>query len=619
MRWDFQSFKMALMAGLASVLAACSSPAPGPNAANADRLPQDDIVYFMLPDRFANGDPSNDQGGRTGDRMVTGFDPTDAGFYQGGDLKGLTAKLDYIEALGATAIWLGPVYVNKPVQGDGENASAGYHGYWITDFLNVDPHFGTNADMKAFVDGAHARGMKVYLDIILNHTADVIAYRECPPDMPEAQYKVACAYRPMADYPFTRRGGLQGEAINEGFTGTGETDLTPENFAKLTRFDWALTPYIPPGEEKAKNPAWLNDIRYYNNRGDTTFRGENSLYGDFNGLDDLMTEHPKVRAGMIEIFKHWITTYRVDGFRIDTIKHTRPSLWQEFIPAMQAHARSLGIANFYMFGEAYDFNPAALARYTREDGMPAVLDFAFQGAVRGLIVDGKPARDFEALFAADVLYANGKQTAAMLPTFLSNHDMGRMATFLSQAKPKMADAEKLQRLMLGHAILFYSRGTPVIYSGDEQGFNSDSNDRHARETLFPSRVASWNDNDLIGTDRTNAQETFDTTHPLFLAIAGMAEIRKAHRTLRRGEQIVRYTDETGGVLALSRLDRANGEEYVIVFNAETKARTLNIVVEGASRDWVSVRGACKAEVNATASYNVSVGPLDFVICRARRA
>ena len=147
--------------------------------ATADRLPVDEIVYFMLPDRFENGDPDNDTGGFPGGKLDHGFDPTHKGFYQGGDLKGLTSRLDYIQGMGATAIWLGPIYKNKPVQGGPGQESSGYHGYWITDFTDVDPHLGTKEDLKAFVSGAHERGMKVYLDIITNHTADVISYREC--------------------------------------------------------------------------------------------------------------------------------------------------------------------------------------------------------------------------------------------------------------------------------------------------------------------------------------------------------------------------------------------------------------------------------------------------------
>ena len=148
--------------------------APGPATADTlqemrDRLPEDEIVYFLLPDRFENGDPSNDRGGIDGDRLKTGFDPTDKGFFHGGDLRGVKARLDYIKGLGATAIWLTPVFRNKPVQGRPGHESAGYHGYWITDFTTIDPHLGTEDDFRDLVNAAHERGMKVYMDLSLIH------------------------------------------------------------------------------------------------------------------------------------------------------------------------------------------------------------------------------------------------------------------------------------------------------------------------------------------------------------------------------------------------------------------------------------------------------------------
>src|SRR5688572_26810349 len=289
-----------------------------PNYRN--RLPEDEIVYFVLPDRFANGDARNDRGGLSGDRLTTGYDPTHKGFYHGGDLKGLIARLDYVQGLGATAIWLGPIYKNKPVQGGPGQETAGYHGYWITDFTSVDPHFGTEADMRAFVDAVHARGMKVYLDIITNHTADVIQYREC--------VGVPCAYRDKGAYPYSRKGGPDGLPINAGFA--GDTVRSAANFALLTRADYAYTPFVPPGEANVKVPAWLNAPIYYHNRGNSDFWGESSLLGDFVGLDDLMTENPRVVEGFIDIYGDWLVQYKLDGFRIDTARHVNPEFWQAF-------------------------------------------------------------------------------------------------------------------------------------------------------------------------------------------------------------------------------------------------------------------------------------------------
>ena len=333
-------------AALAFLLSsACASqaqtPAPGvtiPADSYLERLPQDEIIYFVMPDRFENGDPSNDRGGLAGDRVTHGFDPSDTGFYHGGDLKGLTSRLDYIQSLGMTAIWLTPIFRNKPVQGPPGLESAAYHGYWITDFTTVDPHLGTKGDFKAFVDAVHARGMKVYMDIITNHTADVIQYRDCgasaaPGDGPAED---PCPYRSMADYPWSTRGGVDGAPINDGFAGVDVA--AADNFAKLTTPDWAYDAYVPEGEEAVKTPAWLNDPLYYHNRGNSSFEGESSRMGDFAGLDDVMTENPAVVEGFIDIYKQWITDYRVDGFRIDTARHVNPEFWQAFVPAMEAHA-----------------------------------------------------------------------------------------------------------------------------------------------------------------------------------------------------------------------------------------------------------------------------------------
>ena len=100
-------FRTTMLIGASLIAALAPAAAASPTADLRARLPQDEVIYFLLPDRFENGDPSNDRGGLTGDRLHTGFDPTDKGFYHGGDLKGLTKRLDYIQELGATAIWVG--------------------------------------------------------------------------------------------------------------------------------------------------------------------------------------------------------------------------------------------------------------------------------------------------------------------------------------------------------------------------------------------------------------------------------------------------------------------------------------------------------------------------------
>ncbi|MEQ9317064.1 MAG: alpha-amylase family glycosyl hydrolase, partial [Henriciella sp.] len=336
--------------------------------------------------------------------------------------------------------------------------------------------------------------------------------------------------------------------------------------------------------------------------------------GDFAGLDDLMTEDPHVVEGFIDIYKQWVTDFRVDGFRIDTAKHVNPEFWQAFVPAIEDHAAALGIENFHIFGEVYEFDAGRLSAYTTRDGLTSVLDFAFQGVIRDVVVNGAPARRLEELFEVDHSYADGLATAAILPTFLGNHDMGRFAGFLREADSEMGDDEMLARLKLAHAMLIFSRGVPTIYYGDEQGFVSDGGDRGARENMFASQVADYNDNDLAGTDATTADVNFDEAHPLFTAIAEMAGIRSDHAALRRGEQVIRHSDREGGVFVMSRFSEDRSREYLIAFNADEYARRLPVSVDGAAQDWSALYGQCAVSVSAPGSYTISLAPLEFLIC-----
>lgn len=592
-----------------SLALATASPAAMPAAqALRARLPEDETIYFLLPDRFENGDPKNDKGGLKGDRLKTGYDPTHKGFFHGGDLKGLTARLDYIQKLGATAIWLAPIFKNKPVQGAPGQETAAYHGYWVTDFTTVDPHFGTEADFKALVDAAHARGMKVYMDILINHTADVIQYRECPAS--------SCAYRSRADYPYSRR-QRDGAAINAGFA--GDAVQTAENFAKLTDTDYAYQVFVPPAEAKVKVPAWLNDTKFYHNRGDSTFTGESSTMGDFSGLDDVMTEDPRVIDGFIDIYASWIDRFGIDGYRIDTAKHVNSEFWTKFTPAILERAKARGIPNFHVFGEVAlgELDVQTLARFTREAGLPAVLDFAFRRAAIDA-VSGKTGTDrLNYLFEGDSLYEGGAAAALRLPTFLGNHDLGRFAREMRLANPHADDAEILRRVRLGHALMFVSRGVPTLYSGDEQGFAGDGVDQDAREDMFPSKVAIYNDNDLVGTDATTAVSNFDETHPLYREIAALAALRTAHPALRRGRQIIRNYSDKPGLFALSRVDAQSGEEVLAVFNTSTQPLTAHVEVDPRHTNFTALRGTCPVAPKAPGQLAISLAPLDYMICRAK--
>lgn len=511
----------------------------------------DNVFYFVMTDRFENGDPANDTGGVTGDRLATGYDPASTGFYNGGDIAGLRSQLDYIHDLGTTAIWLTPSFKNKPVQGSGADASAGYHGYWITDFTQIDPHLGTNAELEALIAEAHAKGMKVYFDIITNHTADVISYQG-------GQY----SYIDKETAPYRDAAGMVFDPAD--YAGTGDFPaLDP-----ATSFPYV--PVVADAEKDVKVPAWLNDPAVYHNRGDSTFEGESTTFGDFSGLDDLMTEDPAVVDGFADVYNRWIDL-GIDGFRIDTVKHVNFEFWEEWTTQVKDYAASVGKPDFFMFGEVYDADPKKTSPYVRSTDMDSVLDFTFQSQAVGY-ASGNSARGLANLFAGDDYYTTPHSSATALPTFLGNHDMGRVGYFLQNTD------NALQRDVLAHELMFLTRGQPVVYYGDEQGFAGagQGNDRAARQSMFASRVSEYTDQLLITGGQAGSRDRFDQAAPLYTSIAGLAALREAHPALSAGAQIERYADDGPGVYAFSRVDQTEKTEYLVAVNNSAQAKTVSV-------------------------------------------
>ncbi|MEU5914544.1 pullulanase-type alpha-1,6-glucosidase [Micromonospora sp. NPDC047527] len=563
----------------------------GDNTARAEQF------YFVLPDRFANGDRRNDRGGLTGDRLRTGLDPTDKGFYHGGDLKGVIDKLDYIQGMGTTAIWLAPIFKNRPVQGRGDDISAGYHGYWITDFTQVDPHFGTMEEMKRLVKLAHQRGIKVYLDVIVNHTADVIKYAE-------DRY----AYVDKATSPYT---DAQGRAFEDRNYADGS-----RAFPSVNRESFPYTPtFDEPGDARVKVPAWLNDVTMYHNRGDSTFAGENSEYGDFFGLDDLWTERPEVVRGLTKAYGDWIGATGVDGFRLDTVKHVNMDFWPQFSQGIQRAAEKAGKKDFFMFGEVYSADPQISSSYVRQGGLPATLDFAFQEAARGYTAGAGSAKALADVYARDDLYAARDTDARRSTTFLGNHDMGRIGSFIAGGGTD--PATHLRRDQLAHQLMFLTRGQPVIYSGDEQGFTGPGGDKDARQDMFASMVPDYLDDDLLGTDRTHASDQFDTGHPLYRTIAELGRLRKAHPALRDGIQVTRYAADGPGVFAASRITPADRTEYIVAVNNADSAQTVTVDTWSAGATFTGIYGGSgTVRAGADGKVSVTVPPLSAVAYRA---
>ena len=555
--------------------------------------------YFLMADRFANGSTANDRGGLTGDRMITGYDPTDKGFYHGGDLKGVTDKLDYIKGLGTTAIWLTPSFKNRPVQGSGADASAGYHGYWITDFTQIDPHLGTNAEMKTLITKAHAKGMKVFFDIITNHTADVIDYAD-----PKAGGSEPYTYISKADKPYLTADGKPFD----------DRDYLNKQFPTLdpkTSF-----PYEPvfdtPADATVKVPAWLNDRTLYHNRGNSTYTGENSTYGDFSGLDDLFTENQQVVTGMEDIYKAWVDL-GIDGFRIDTVKHVNTEFWQQFSPAILDHAKEEGNDDFFMFGEVYDANPAFMSTYTTTGKLPATLDFGFQAAAKSYVAGGK-AGVLRDLFAGDDYYTDTDSNAYELPTFLGNHDMGRLASLLGN---DFSTKQKLQRVELANQLMFLTRGQPVTYYGDEQGFIGAGGDKDARQDMFATKTKQYADEtNLYG---AGAKDRYDIGTSLYRSIRELSKLRDRYPALADGAQISRYAEDGAGVFAFSRVDAGEKREYVVAINNATEAKSADFDTYSSKMLYRPIYGTDSAVVSrADGRVKVTVPALSVSVWRADR-
>ncbi|MCU9519518.1 pullulanase-type alpha-1,6-glucosidase [Corynebacterium sp. ES2794-CONJ1] len=510
--------------------------------------------YFVLADRFNNGDPSNDRGLIDGEdnRLNHGFDPTSKGFYHGGDLKGLIDKIDYIAGLGTTALWLSPSFKNRAVQGEGDQATAGYHGYWITDFTQIDPHLGTNDEMKQLIAAAHNRGMKVYFDIVVNHTADII-------QLAGGNGSAGKTYMNLADHPYK---DAQGQPFTlSDYVGTGKAfpELNQDSFPFTLSRDDSITLV----------PDWLNDPTYYHNRGNVDFNssGEDDIYGDFANLDDLFTEHPKVVDGMTEIYSAWVDA-GLDGFRIDTAKHVNFEFWKEWTKRIKEHAAQTGRSDFFMFGEAYDREADKLARYMRESDMDAVLDFGFQNRVKDF-ASGASTESLAGLFRDDAHYITEHSDASVLPTFLGNHDMGRIGSFLSSTD------NPLKRSELAHSTMFLTRGQPVVYYGDEQGFIGNGGDKEARQDMFATQVVDVKSEKLLDGSTFGDGDHFDENAGLYQHIKALAELRREHKALREGAQIERWKSSGPGVYAFSRIDTDEKVEYLVALNNSASAQTVS--------------------------------------------
>ncbi|MET0889563.1 MAG: alpha-amylase family glycosyl hydrolase [Stenotrophomonas maltophilia] len=378
-------------------------------------------VYFVVTDRFVNGDPSNDhrdQGGAhpTFDIPVPCPDKVDGNIgYLGGDFKGVLDNAAYIRNLGFGAVWITPIIDNpdqaftgsKPISCTStltDRGKTGYHGYWGVNFYTLDEHLPSKGlDFAAFTRGLHAADLKVVLDIVGNHGSPAWT-------MPVAQ--------PQFGQIFDKEGRLIADHQN-----------------------------LPPQQlDPAHDPLHA----FYNNIGPVDGKNGSIFDGNLAELSDFNEHNPAVMDYLVGAYLQW-TAQGVDALRIDTIGWLPHPWWHAFVNRIRAEHPGM-----FMFGEAFDYDAGKIAEHTwPANANVSVLDFPLRGALSSVF--GKELKGFETLaeplHLLDGPYANPYE----LMSFYDNHDMAR----LDASDAGFIDA---------HNWLFTARGIPVIYYGSETGF-----------------------------------------------------------------------------------------------------------------------------------------------------
>jgi glycosidase len=512
-----------------------------------------DLIYFVMPDRYKDGDKKNNDNG--------GFNTSLTAFYHGGDLKGLTGSceagddgLARIKSLGFTAVWLTPVVTQQEAIG----AGSGYHGYWGVDFLNVDPHLGTNADMLEFSKCAKKLGLKVILDVVTNHTGDVIKYL-------------------------------------------------------------GNSPYIPAESKKLKNPAWLNDLNNYHNVGDVSScwgNGNCTKLGDFYGLDDLATEKPVVYKGWADVYGQWISKYGISGFRVDTARHVDDKFFKNWSPLIKATATKANIKDFTIFGEVFDYSTFNLMTYVRQNKIETLLDFPFQAKATEYASGYSNAPTLTALFENDDYYTSAQSSASNLVTFLGNHDVGRVGYIIANKRLQPAD-QLLPRTNLANALMYFSRGIPVVYYGDEVGMTGSNSgrDQFARQDMFPTDIELWKNEVRVGGSPIGNGDAFSVTSqsPVANYLIKLAEIRKGNPALANSPMLERYSKYA--LYVISKKDVAENREYLVAFNNSDTDEVVEVTTATSGASWTQILGTTVVTTNQN-KVSFTVPALSTVVLKA---
>lgn len=411
---------------------------PLPRAGRFQGFSPDDIIYLIMPDRFANGDPSND------DPAISHglFNRQKSRYYHGGDLQGIIDHLPYLKDLGVTALWINPVYdnvnrLNEHERYGGEGITD-YHGYGAVDFYGVDEHLGTLAKFRELVDAAHRQGLKVIQDQVANHTGP---------------------YHPWVQDPPTPT----------WFHGTAAHHIANT---------WQTTTLIDPhatAELRAPTlDGWFINI-----------------------LPDLNQDDQEVARYLIQNTLWWVGAAGLDGIRQDTLPYVPRRFWRDWMAAIKREYPDLRVV-----GEVFDGDPALTSFFqggqTRFDGVDSgvdtVFDFPAFFNLRHAFAEGKPLRELAATTAHDYLYPN----PSLLVTFLGLHDVGRFmsdtgatAQGLDLAFTFLMTARGIPMIYYGDEIGMRGGGDPDNRRDFPGGWAGDAHNAFTAAGRTPEQKVIW--------------------------------------------------------------------------------------------------------------------------------
>jgi neopullulanase len=475
-------------------------------------LSQSDVLYLLMPDRFANGDPTNDEP----ESAPGSHDRSKPRAYHGGDLRGIRDHLPYFQELGVTTLWLTPVLKN--------GATQDYHGYGAVDLYAVDPHLGTVGDYRELVASAHEMGIKVLFDAVLNHVGPNHPWVKNPPT-PDWFHGTPAQHTDSSK-------GIDSAFYGNSAPPNGKNAATSGNGNHVNdQFESLVDPHAPTRLSKNITDGWF-----------------------FNVLPDLNTENPLVDQYLLQNSIWWTETSGLDGFRLDTFPYIKRKFWANWHAALHRL-----YPNLTTIGEVFQPDPSVTSffaggqkRFDNIDtGVTTLFDFPLYFALREVLLRGAPAGKIPEVLRHDTLYPHPDS----LITFFANHDVARFAG---------ADGSSLAKLQLAYGLILTLRGIPELYYGDELAMNggNDPDNRHD----FPGGWPGDPNNAFNQQGRTAEQQK------LFAYVQSLLRLRIAHPVLSRGRLWHLASDDSSYVFERE----SDEENVVVTFNNSTAPRELTV-------------------------------------------